>query len=99
MQESVSASEVLWRPSGVARKRRRAGGAGTGLKGSLEASAGLGSGLSPLAAPSAALQACLSDLTFAARNRGSEMASRLPGVTQLIREGVAPGAWVSLSPF
>lgn len=83
----------------VARKQRRAGEAGTGPRGSSEASAGLGSRLSPLAVPSAALQACLSALTFAARNRGSEMASHLPGVTQLIREGIVPGAWVSLSPF
>ena len=58
-----------------------------------------GSGLSPLAVPSAALGACLSALTFPARNRGSERASRLPGVTQLMRELVVPGDWVSLSPL
>lgn len=83
----------------IARKWGCAGGAGTGLRGSLEASPGLGSGLSPLAVPSAALQACLSALTFPARNRGSESASHLPEVTQLISEVVVPGAWFTLSPL
>lgn len=51
----------------------------------------------PPAVPSAALEACLGALMFLTRNRGSETASHLPGVTQPVSEGLVPGAWVSLS--
>ena len=104
MQESAPVGEVPWRPRAATEMRQV--GSGDMLGGLAQVRGApwrpplrIGSGLSPLAVPSAALGARLSALTFPARKRGSERASRLPGVTQLMRELAVPGDWVSLSPL
>ena len=76
------------------RMRGCAGRSGSGLRGPLEAFPGLSSGLSPSTALPAALGWGLRAFTFPARNRGSERAGCLPGVTQL-ESGRVPGPWVS----